>query len=280
MPDIRLDNVTYKYGNNVVGIENVSLHLPSGKRIALLGANGAGKTTLLMLLTAILKPTEGKLIFNDKPYQYNRKGLKRIRKEIGFLFQNPDHQLFTPTVFEELAFGLTQVIKDKSEIEQKVKKGLYSFNLYDLKDLPPHKLSTGQKKRVAMASVLVMDPNLLICDEPTSSLDPNETMNLFGYFDEINSKGTTILISTHNVEMAYEWADIIVVLKEGKVAAVGETENIMTNRKMLTECGLRLPLIVEINQAISHKSDVSFPNKTNKLIEFLQTNKINIVKEN
>ena len=273
MPEISLHNVTYRYPNQVVGLDAVSLKFPQGERIALLGANGAGKTTLMLLLTAILKPSIGEMRYNKTAYRYHKKALTLLRKNIGMLFHNPDHQLFAPTVFEEVAFGISQLSSNKELIVKTVEKALNTFQLNALSHLPPHKLSTGQKKRVALAAVVAMQPELLICDEPTANLDPHQSNNLFAYLDRINQKGTTILISTHNVDRAYEWADTVIILDKGKVAAQGKPTTLFRDKALLEKCGLQMPKVLEIYLALNKPPNLYPPKNIHELKQMITNNR-------
>jgi len=243
---IALKNISYKYKNNTIALNNVNLNIPLGKRIALLGGNGAGKSTLMMLLNGILKPTSGCLEYQNIPYSYKKKSLFELRKNVGILFHEPDLQLIAPTVFEEISFGLINLGLNNATVLSKVNETLISFNLSDLSHKSPHQLSSGQKKRVCLAAILAMEPNVIVCDEPTSSLDPHNSDIIFDALNKLNSMGKTIIISTHDVNQAYEWADFVVVMNKGEIIISGTPEQVFNNNDIIKQAGLKLPVIVDL----------------------------------
>jgi len=248
MSIIKLNNIVYKYPNGDKGLNGINLSIPKGKKIALLGANGAGKTTLMMMLNGVFKPSQGEICYKDVPYKYNKKGLRNIREKVGVLFHNPDHQLFAPSVFEEISFGLCQISNDKVWIHKKVQACLQEFELEDIADKTPHQLSTGQKKRVSMASVLVMQPEVLVCDEPSASLDPYHSDLMFAEFDKLNKAGTSVIISTHDVDKAFDWADEVIIMHQGEILAMGNPNTILSDVQLLKKAKLKQPKILEIYQ--------------------------------
>ncbi|PTN09273.1 energy-coupling factor ABC transporter ATP-binding protein [Mangrovibacterium marinum] len=243
---IELKAASYRYPTGKQAIAEVDLALPEGKKIALMGANGAGKSTLLLLLNGIYKPTKGELHYRGKQYRYNRKALRELRQKVGIVFQESDNQLVAPSVYEEVAFGLSNLYSDKKWIREQVEKYLDYFDLQELKNHSPHQLSSGQKKRVCLASVLSMEPELIVCDEPASNLDPQNARLTFELLEAQNKQGKTLLISTHDVNQAYAWADLVVLLKEGSVLSVGSPIEVFGDADTLAEAGLEQPLLVKL----------------------------------
>jgi cobalt/nickel transport system ATP-binding protein len=243
---IKLETVSYRYPTGTLALNGVDLALPEGKKIALLGANGAGKSTLFLLLNGIFRPVEGELFYKDVAYRYNRKALTQLRRNVGLLFQESDNQLIAPSVYEEISFGLCNIDTDKSRIRERVEKSLQLFDLEDLKNRSPHQLSAGQKKRVCLAAILAMGPELIVCDEPASNLDPKNAALTFQLLEQQNQQGKTILISTHDVNQAYEWADHIILLDEGRVAGTGTPREIFGNAELMHAVGLEAPRLVRI----------------------------------
>lgn len=243
---IELKAASYRYPTGKQAIAEVDLALPEGKKIALMGANGAGKSTLLLLLNGIYKPTKGELQYRGKQYRYNRKALQELRQKVGIVFQESDNQLVAPSVYEEVAFGLSNLYSDKQWIREQVEKYLNYFELQDLKHHSPHQLSSGQKKRVCLASVLSMEPELIVCDEPASNLDPQNARLTFELLEAQNKQGKTLLISTHDVNQAYAWADLVVLLKEGSLLSMGSPKEVFCDADMLAEAGLEQPLLVKL----------------------------------
>jgi cobalt/nickel transport system ATP-binding protein len=256
---ITLHNVSYKYPSGTLALNSVDIGLPKGKKIVLLGGNGAGKSTLLLLLNGILKATTGLLRYESVAYNYKKSGLRELRSKIGLLFSDPDNQLIAPTVYEEISFGLNNISRNKEWVRKKVEEALDTFCLHELSNKPPHELSAGQKKRVCLAAVLAMEPEVVVCDEPASSLDPWHTRLTFDYLDRLNEKGKTILISTHDVNQAYTWADHIIILKKGGVLADGMPKEVFSKKDLIEDTGLNLPFIVEACHALLpgiHNSDL------------------------
>jgi cobalt/nickel transport system ATP-binding protein len=254
---ITLQNVSYKYPSGTLALKSISLGLPKGKKIAVLGGNGAGKSTLLLLLNGILKATTGLLNYGSVEYNYKKSGLRELRSKIGILFSDPDNQLIAPTVYEEISFGLNNISRDKEWIRSKVEEALDTFCLHDLSNRPPHELSAGQKKRVCLAAVLAMGPEVIVCDEPASSLDPWHARLTFDYLNRLNEQGKTILISTHDVNQAYSWADYIIILKKGEVLISGAPKDVFSKKDLLEMAGLNLPFIVEACYALLPEIDTS-----------------------
>lgn len=247
---VSLNQVGFQYPSGTMALDHVSLQLPQGKRIALLGANGAGKSTLMLLLNGILKPSSGDLHYQSEKYNYNKKYLRELRRKVGLLFQDSDNQLIAPTVYEEISFGLTNLYSDKKIIRDKVEDSIKDFCLQDIRDKSPHQLSSGQKKRVCLASILAMQPELIVCDEPSSSLDYKHTEITFKILNNLQAKGKTILISTHDVNRAYTWADYVVVMKSGVILGTGSPQQVFNNKQLVQEAALQQPFLVEASQAL------------------------------
>jgi cobalt/nickel transport system ATP-binding protein len=193
----KVENLIHKYSDGTLALNNVSLGFERGERIALLGTNGSGKTTLLNHFNGILKPTSGKIYFDSKPLEYNGKALLELRKQVGFVFQDPNDQLFAPTVKQDVAFGPLNLGQPPEKVKQKVDEVLQIVGMSEFAEKPPHFLSLGQKKRVALAGVLAMEPEVIIMDEPTSNLDPRATSDILHLLLQLNKdKGITLLLAT------------------------------------------------------------------------------------
>jgi cobalt/nickel transport system ATP-binding protein len=256
---ISLKKVCYKYPSGVLAVDGLNVELPKGQRIALLGGNGAGKSTMLLMLVGILRPDNGSVAFQSSPYQYKRKALREIRKKVGFLFQDSDNQLLAPTVYEEISFGLTNLYigehrkmnsSIRNRVHEKVQTIMDDFHLADLANRPPHELSAGQKKRVCLASILAMKPEVLLCDEPTSNLDAKHAQLTMEYINKLNNEGKTVLIATHDVDLAYEWADQIIILKDGKALCNGKPQDVFGNAELIENADLKQPYLVRVADAI------------------------------
>ncbi len=245
---IELKGVSFIYSGGDKALNNVSLTFPAGKKIALMGSNGAGKSTLMLLLNGILKPTEGQLLFKNKPYSYRKKYLKELRQRIGVVFQNTDDQIIAPSVYEEITLGISQQYNDEKQIREKAEYVIEHFKLQELKERSPHKLSAGQKKRVCMAAITAMEPEFLICDEPTSSLDPENAKQTLKYLDKYQKRGNSVIMSTHDVNQAYQWADYVIVIHKGNILISGDVKTVFSSKETIREAGLDQPFLVETAQ--------------------------------
>ena len=231
-----LKNVSYAYRQQLA-IDDLSLCLRRGERVALLGANGSGKSTLLRLLDALYFPDSGEMsAFGarlDAAALADERANHEFRRRVGLVFQNPDVQLFNPTVFDELAFGPLQLGWPKDEIVRRVDAMLARFAIAHLKPRAPHRLSGGERKRVALASVLIIDPELLLLDEPTASLDPESQSEVVRFLSESRSSGRTIVTATHDLHLVHDIADYVYVLDGGKIAGAGTPAEILADRALL-----------------------------------------------
>ncbi len=239
----------YTYPDGSVALRGVSVALPKNKRVAILGANGAGKSTLLLHFIGILRPTRGEVLFRGKPLRYDRRSLLALRQSVGMVFQNPDDQLFAPTVAEDVSFGPRNLGLSGDELKERVERALALAGVEELAQKPPHLLSYGQKKRVAIAGVLAMEPEVLILDEPLAGLDPEGKRSFVELLDELAER-KTIAVATHDVDFAYEWADYIYVLQQGKVVAEGGAKQIFQDLRGLS---LSLPRLLEVYGALAEQ---------------------------
>lgn len=195
----------------------LSLTLRAGRRYAVIGQNGCGKTTLLRLANGLYRPSAGTVSWNQQPLRYDRPSLYQLRQQVGLVFQNPEEQLVAATVEEDLSYGLWNLGLPETDIEQRVQATLEAFDLIDLADFPVNYLSLGQKKRLAIADVMILRPKLLLLDEPTAYLDPGQIRNLRHLFTEIQETGTTLVTATHDLQFVCDWADWVVVMHQGQV---------------------------------------------------------------
>ena len=216
---IRLDNISFAYPDQTRALEEISLILKRGGRYALAGHNGAGKTTLFLLLTAILQPQSGVISLGGEPYSYKTKPLRELRRRVGLVMQNPDWQLFNPTVEREIAYGLYNLGLPQAEISRKTAAMLELFGLQEVREKPPHFLSYGQKKKVCLAAILAVEPEVLILDEPTAGLDLAQQEKLLTYLENLN--GITVLIATHDLEFAYAFTSDWLILEKGRLVFNG-----------------------------------------------------------
>ena len=247
-PASTLHQVSYRYSNGVMALKDINLSIFQGKKTAILGRNGAGKSTLLFLLNGINKPSTGTLKLKDIPYRYDNRSLRNLRRQVGLLFPDPDAQLVAPSVYEEISFGLLNISNEKKWVEQRVDQALERFELEAIAKIAPHQLSAGQKKRVCLAAIMAMEPEVLVCDEPASSLDPYYTRQMFDELDKLNATGKTIIYTSHDIDQVYEWADHLVLVHEGSIAAQGPVAEVVQHENTFKDCGLHLPVVFEVGK--------------------------------
>jgi cobalt/nickel transport system ATP-binding protein len=241
MTVFEVNGVSYRY-DAVVALDNVSLAIEAGKRVALLGANGSGKSTLLRLLDALYFPDSGSISFHGEPIAAPRFDDDRFafdfRRRVGLVFQNPDVQLFNPTVFDEIAFAPLQLRWPKEEIVGRVGRMLETMEIAHLKNRPPHRLSGGEKKRVAIASVLVLDPEVLLLDEPTAALDPRSQSQIIDLLIGWGDGSKTVITATHDLGLVEDIADYCFVLQSGRIAAEGAPGDVLRDAHVLEHANL------------------------------------------
>jgi cobalt/nickel transport system ATP-binding protein len=225
--------VTYKGAGDAVVLGDITFSLRLGERLALIGANGAGKSTLLLSLIGIMTPKAGEIIAGDIPVTQER--LRDLRQLVGMVFQNPDDQLFMPTVLEDIAFGLRNYGFDEKTIEARIDAMLGRLGIAHLKNRMSHRLSGGEKRLVALAGVLVMEPSLLLMDEPSSFLDPRARRTLITILDDLPQ---TMVIATHDLDLALTLCRRTILLKQGRIFADGPVGELLDDPVLLEQCGL------------------------------------------
>lgn len=246
---LEVRQLAFAYPDGHQALFGVNLSIARGERVALLGPNGAGKTTLVMHLNGILQAGLGEVVIAGMKVDSDKDTLKEIRRRVGIVFQDPDDQLFMPSVFEDVAFGPKNLGLDDSEIEKRVHDALLEVGMLEFKDRAPHHLSFGQRRRVALATVLVMKPEILILDEPSSNLDPASRRELSEILKKLD---ITLLMVTHDLPYALELCERSVILSGGVIAADGNTLNILTNRDLMAQHRLELPFGFDPKHAVSN----------------------------
>jgi cobalt/nickel transport system ATP-binding protein len=239
-------NASYSYGDGTRALRSVSISIEEGKKIALVGPNGAGKSTLMLMFNGILRPGSGEILFRGQALGYDPGSLREIRRRVGMVFQNPDDQIFAPTVYQDVAFGPVNLGFDEDKVKAQVSCALKYVGLPGYDRRPPHHLSGGEKKRVAIAGVLAMEPDVMILDEPTSDLDPAGSEEIMEILGELNCSGKTVIISTHDVDLAYRWADELILMEDGGVLRRGTGQEVFGDAGLIKRARLKLPVIVDI----------------------------------
>ncbi len=238
----KLKNVSYTYLKKFPALVEVNLEIHKGEQVAILGANGSGKSTLLKILNALIFPQKGEIFaFGKKlePKLFETDFVKSFRSKVGFVFQDSDIQLFSPTVWDEIAFAPLQLSLPIEEVEERVRDVMEMLGIQKLKKRAPHTLSGGEKKKVAIASILSMNPEVLLLDEPTNNLDPRTKRWLIELLDELKSLGKTLVISTHDLDLALETTEKAVVFSEDhRVVRIASTHEVMQDRELLLNVNL------------------------------------------
>jgi cobalt/nickel transport system ATP-binding protein len=232
---IEIENLSFAYPDGHAALRGISLHIAPGEKVALVGPNGAGKSTLILHLNGILL---GKGKVHVCGLDINEKNLSRVRASVGLVFQNPDDQLFSPTVYEDVAFGPLYQGLSALEVDERVKTALASVRMSDYVRRVSYHLSTGEKKRIAIATVLSMQPEILVLDEPTAGLDPRARRTLINLLRELP---ITMLVSTHDMALVKELFPRTVIMDDGQIVADDPTINILNNEELLTAHGLEKP---------------------------------------
>lgn len=249
----KIDQLTHRYVDGTTALKNLSLSVKKGKKIALLGNNGAGKSTLFQHLNGILQPTTGSILFKGEQVRYNRKFLMTLRKQVGIVFQDPDSQLFSGNVRQDISFGPMNLGWSQEKVRQQVEWAMEKTEVTALQDRPIHFLSLGQKKRVAIAGVLAMNPEVFILDEPSAGLDAYYSKQIMHILRDIHQGDKTIILSTHDVHFAYEWADEIIVMSDGEILYHGDPVTVFYNEALLNQAHLEKPWVFETAQQLLEK---------------------------
>lgn len=258
VPAVEVINLSYYYRNGVKALDSVSFTVPAGAKIALLGPNGAGKSTLLLHLNGINRVQAGRI--NLLGQELTPATENWARERVGLVFQDPDDQVFSPTVWQDVAFGPSNLGLPKPEIEKRVTESLKGVGMLEYRDRSPHQLSFGQKKRVAIAGVLAMQPDIIVLDEPTAYLDPFSQKQLMAILNELNSQGKTIIVAIHDVDFAVEWADQVIILQSGRVIADGSSK-LLTDIELVQTACLELPTVTRLFRQIPELAGLSLPSR-------------------
>ncbi|MEU0303314.1 ATP-binding cassette domain-containing protein [Streptomyces sp. NPDC006175] len=237
---LALRGASFAYEDGPAVLSGLDFEARAGRALALLGRNGSGKTTLMRLLSGGLRPREGRLTVEGHPVTYDRKGLTRLRTTVQLVVQDPDDQLFAASVSQDVSFGPLNLGLPDSEVRARVDEALGALDITALADRPTHLLSYGQRKRAAIAGAVAMRPRVLILDEPTAGLDPDGQERLLATLGTLRESGTTVMMATHDVDLALRWADDAALLTPSGVRA-GPAPVMLARTDLLEEAGLRLP---------------------------------------
>ena len=260
----KIKNLTYKYDKKATALNNINMNFSKGNVIGIIGSNGSGKSTLFMNLVGILKPTEGEIKFKDKDMKYDKKSLYSLRKDVGIVFQDPDKQIFYSKVYDDIAFALRNIGLDEDIINQRIHKALDAVNGLEFKNKPVHFLSYGQKKRVAIASVIAMENEMVLLDEPTAGLDPISTRSIVEIIKKLRDSNVKVVISSHDMNLIYEICDYIYVLNKGTITINGKVKDVFIDEENINQAGLELPWLVKLHKNMN----MPLFNKEEELYEY------------
>jgi cobalt/nickel transport system ATP-binding protein len=249
---IETRDLCYSYSGSSRALDGINFIAPRNARIAVLGSNGAGKSTLFKHFNGIFKPTSGSVLVRGEPI--TKENVREVRKFVGIVFQNADDQIFAPTVELDVAFGPTNLGLDEETIHHRVHEALHIMGIEDLAGRVPHHLSGGEKKRVAIAGAIAMEPEVLVLDEPTAGLDPKGIHDLLGFISELKkSSGMTVIFSTHDVSLVPEIADFIYVMSKGKIVAQGTVAEVFSRTELLKSVRLDVPHYPKLIKSLQDK---------------------------
>lgn len=238
-PILEFEDVYYRYpGHEMFALRGLSLALPEGQKVAVIGRNGSGKSTFFLHCNGLYRPMSGVVCFAGQPLTYDRGSLRKLRQRVGIVFQNPDDQLFSASVAQDISFGPLNLGLSQSEARQRVQNAAKLCEVTDLLERPTHALSGGEKARVALAGVLAMEPEVLIADELMANLDPWVCLRIFDILRRLHDLGKTIVLATHDLDIVRRWAEFVVVLEGGRATFAGASERLLASQPLLEQTGL------------------------------------------
>ncbi len=279
MKAIETINVCYTYHDGTKALSDMNFSVEKGENMAILGPNGAGKSTLLHHFNGLLMPTSGKVLVLEK--EVATSNLDWVRQKVGLVFQDPDDQLFARTVGQDVAFGPVNLGLPADEVKARVKWALESTEITELENKPPQNLSTGQKKRAAIAGVLAMKPEIMVLDEPMANLDPRTASKTLKLLLQLNKElGITLIIATHDVDLVPLFANKICILQKGQIALQGPPQEVFAETELIRNVDLRLPRITHLFEILSKRNqlliDKNFPltigEARKEIVELLEAN--------
>lgn len=248
MTNIQLstENLSFTYPDGTQALKNINIEIEKGEKVAIIGPNGAGKSTLFSHFNGLTEPTSGCVKIEGKAISFEKDELLKVRQKVGIVFQDPNDQLFAPTVKEDIAFGPMNLGLSYDEVEKRVEDALKMVGMENYEDKTPHHLSGGQQKRIAIAGIIAMKPEIMILDEPTAGLDPDGVEKVLNIMNQLNKEGMTLIISSHDIDMISKYADKIFILYNGEIIESGNKNKIFSDMELLKKAHLRTPITTEI----------------------------------
>lgn len=267
----------YSYAGEREILKGINIDIHEGEKVAVVGTNGAGKSTFFLNLNGVLTPDGGQIIYRGKMMSRSKQDLMELRRAIGIVFQDADNQIIATTVMGEVSFGPMNLKLPREEVIARVDEALQYMNILDFKDRAPHYLSGGEKKRVTIADIIAMHSEVIIFDEPTASLDPFNAMMLEEVLQKLSDQQKTMLISTHDIDFAYRWAQRVIVFCEGQIIADGTPVEVFRKESVLRQANLKKPTLLEVYELLTERGllsdDDRYPKDVEELRALFQGNK-------
>ncbi|WP_286883554.1 energy-coupling factor ABC transporter ATP-binding protein [Aneurinibacillus sp. UBA3580] len=254
---IEFNNVSYQYQGNRYALKDISLDIKENRKTAIVGANGAGKSTMVLHMNGLFLPSSGEVFFRGQ--SVGKKNRETMVDRVGLVFQDPDDQIISMNVRDDIAFGPTQRGLPMDEIEKRTEQAMNLLGISHLADRNPNELSYGQKKLVAIAGVIAMDTDVIILDEPMAFLDPKGKQEIQRIMDMLTQKGKTVIITTHDMQLVAEWADDVIVMKEGSCLGKMSPKQLFSNLSLLEDAKLNLPPIAQLISAVWDGQPLQMP---------------------
>ena len=245
---LKIIDLSYSYDGQKKALNNVNLNIYKGEKVAVLGSNGAGKSTFFLNLNGVLKSSHGHIFYKGK--EITQKNINELRKNVGIVFQDADNQIIASTVLAEVSFGPMNLKLPKEEVKNRVEEALAYMNISEFKERPPHYLSGGEKKRVSIADIIAMKSEVIVFDEPTAALDPLNAKMLEEVLEKLSSENKTIIVSTHDVDFAYRWAERIIVFSNGEIIADDDPLKVFKNNNIVKTANLQRPVMLDVYESM------------------------------
>jgi len=254
---LELKNISYSYSGEKNVLNSVSVGIKKKERIAVLGTNGSGKSTLFLCCNGVLHPNSGDIFLHGKKVERKKNQMINLRKAVGIVFQDPNQQFIGTTVFDDISFGLLNMGLDADTVRKKTDNIIKDMGLDKLRDRPPQYLSGGEKKRLSIADVVVMEPEIILFDEPTAFLDGYNIELFKEILDKLYSQDKTLVISTHDIDFALDWADRVIILKDGEIISDGYAVDILTDKLILDTAALKPPFLYSIMNVLNSQGIIN-----------------------
>lgn len=259
---LKVEQISYQYTDEFLALNKVSVSFQAGERVVILGGNGAGKSTFFLCCNGVLRPQSGKIFYKGQEISKAKKDILMLRKGVGLVFQDPDSQLIAGSVESEVSFGAMNLKLERKEVARRVDEALEQMDISRYRDTAPQYLSGGEKKRVSIADILVMEPELIYFDEPTASLDPENADVFEKTLDELSAKGIAMAISTHDVNFAYKIAERAIVFAQGEIIADGPIDEVFASEDILARANLKKPLLYEAYELLDSEFGLAEAHRT------------------